>query len=61
MQASSKMIEIHQLQVTDVKESFVLKTEVTKIDRSFRLSLPDPKYKETLGQFKHLKGVSRDN
>ena len=61
MQTSKKMIDVHKPQVTDVNETFVLKTEVTKVDRSHLLSLPNPKYKETIGQFKHLKGVTMDD
>lgn len=61
MQTSNKMIDIHKLDVSDVKESFALKTEVTKVDRSHLLSLPNPKYKETIEQFKHLKGVTMED
>ena len=48
MQTSNKMIDVHKPQVTDVNETFVLKTEVTKVDRSHLLSLPNPKYKVTM-------------
>ena len=55
------MIDVHKLQVTGVFETFVLKAEVTKVDCSHLLSLPSPKYKETIGQFEHLKGVTMDD
>ena len=49
------------LQVTDVNETFVLKTNVTKVDRSHLQSLPNPKYKETIWPFKHLEAVTMDD
>ena len=61
MQTSNKMIDIHKLEVTNVKESFALKTEVTRVERSSLLSLPNPKYKDTIEQFNHLKGVTMED
>ncbi len=61
LQTSNKMIDIHKLEVTDVKESFALKTEVTRVERSSLLSLPNPKYKDTIEQFNHLKGVTMED
>ena len=61
MQTSNKTIDVHKLEVTDVKDSFVLKTEVTRVERSNLLSLPNPKYNETIKRFEHLKGVTMDD
>ena len=57
MQTSNKMVAIHKLQVTDVNETFVLNTEVTRVERGNLLRLPNPRYKEVVKQFDHLKGV----
>ena len=61
MQTSNKTIDVHKLEVTDVKDSFVLKTGVTTVERSNLLSLPNPKYNETIKRFEHLIGVTMDD
>ena len=61
MQTSNKMVAIHKLQVTDVDETFVLNTEVTRVERGNLLRLPNPKYKEVVKQFDHLKGVKMED
>ena len=48
MQTSNKIIAIHKVQVTDVNGTFLRNTEVTRVQRSNLLSLPNPRYEETI-------------
>jgi hypothetical protein len=52
------MIEVHQVTISDLDEKFKLQTEVTKVDRSNLLSVENPRYKQILSHFNHLKGVT---
>ena len=61
MQTSKKMVATHKLQVIDVDETFVLNTEVTRVERGNLLRLPNPRYKEVVKQFDHLKGVKMED
>ncbi len=53
------MTEVYDLEISNLKEDFHIKTEVTKVDRASLLSLENPKYDTVLGQYSHLQGVTR--
>ena len=61
MQTSNKIIAIHKVQVTDVNGTFPRNTEVTRVQRSNLLSLPNPRYEETIAQFDHLTEVEMED
>ena len=56
----TKKTQIYGLQISNMKGDFILEAEVTKIDRSELLSLANPKYKETIARYPHLKGVKME-
>ena len=58
MQSTSRMIEVHQVTINDLEENFQLKTEVTKVDRSNLLCVDNPRYKQLVNHFNHLKGIT---
>ena len=57
MTTCNKVIDIHKIEVTEVDGSFSLKTEVTKVERGNLLTVPNPKFKQKIEHFKHLKGI----
>ena len=57
----TKKTQIYGLQISNMKGDFILEAEVTKIDRSELLSLANPKYKETIARYPHLKGVKMED
>ena len=61
MQASNREIEIHDVVISSLTGEFQLRTEVTKVDRGTLLSLENPRYKDMMEQYDHLKGVSMDD
>ena len=61
VQSTNQMIELHKLKISTLDESFHLKTEVTKVNRSKLLSLGNPKYEEKIARFSHLRGISMDD
>jgi hypothetical protein len=58
MQTSTKMIEVHKIKINSVEENFNLETEVTKVDRDVLLHLNNPRYKEMIAKYPHLKAIS---
>ena len=58
MQSTSKLIEVHQVTISDLDEKFKLQAEVTKVDRSNLLCMENPRYNQIVHNYDHLKGVS---
>ena len=58
MQSSPKMIEIHKIKINSVEEAFNLENEVTKVDRDVLLYLNNPRYKDMMTKYPHLKGIN---
>ncbi|XP_046846738.1 uncharacterized protein LOC124440389 [Xenia sp. Carnegie-2017] len=61
MQSTSRIIEVHEVTISDLDEKHKLKTEVTKVDRNNLLLVDNPKYEEVLSKFDHLKKVKMDD
>ena len=59
--ATNKMIGIYGLSISSLDGNFRLDTEVTKVERGELLTLDNPKYKEMIAKFLHLKGVIMDD
>ena len=53
----NKVVSVHNLSVNNLEGDFKLNIEVTKVDRNELLTLPNPRYRETLAKFPHLNGV----
>ena len=61
MESVTRLTETYEIEIKNLKEDYVLKTEVTKVDRGALLSLPNPNYNQLLAQYKHLQGVKMDD
>ena len=53
----NKVVRVHNLSINNPEGDFKLNIEVTKVDRNELLTLPNPRYRETLAKFPHLNGV----
>ena len=60
-QASNREIEIYNVVISSLTGEFQLRTEVTKVDRGMLLSLENPRYKELVERYNHLKKVTMDD
>jgi hypothetical protein len=60
MHTVNKMTEVHNLEISNLKGDFHLKTEVTKVDRAVLLNLENPNYDRLLQQYPHLQGITMD-
>ena len=61
MQVSNREIEIYNVVISSLTGEFQLRTEVTKVDRGTLLSLENPRYKELVERYNHLKKVTMDD
>lgn len=60
-QASNREIEIYDVVISSLTEEFELRTIVIKVDRGTLLSLENPRYKDLMERYDHLKGVTMDD
>ncbi len=60
MHTVDKMTEVYDLEISNLKEDFHIKTKVAEVDRASLLSLENPKYVRLLEQYSHLQGVTMD-
>ena len=58
MQSTTRVMDIYNLQVTDLDEHFSLNSEVSKVDRQVLLTLTNPEYEKVLEKYSHLKGIN---
>ena len=61
MSTTTTKIEMYKYEIKDVKETFSIKMDVSKVDRRELLTIPNPKYKEIIRSYPHLKGVVIDD
>lgn len=61
MRASNRDNEIHDVVISSLSGEFQLRTEVTKVDRSTLLSFENPRYKDMVERYDHLRGVTMDD
>ena len=59
--AVNKVISVFNLSISNVVGDFELETEVTQVDRNELLTLKNPKYRDMLCKFEHLKDVTMHN
>ena len=59
--ATNKVISVYNLTIDSIEGKFHLETEVTKVDRGELLTLNNPRYKEIIAKFPHLKEVKMDD
>ena len=57
MSSVTKRVEVYSFEVSNTQGTFNLRVDVTKVEKRELPSLPNPKYKEIISKFEHLKGV----
>ena len=57
MQSTTRVMDIYNLQITDLDEHFSSNSEVSKVDRQVLLALANPEYEKVLEKYSHLKGI----
>ena len=61
MGVTTKPVELFNVKISSLKRDFTINTEVTKVHKRELLSLENPRYKQCLDKYEHLKGVEMDN
>ena len=61
LHSTSQTIEIYDVQISKVKGDFDFSTTVNKINKSVLLSLPNPRYKQILERYPHMKHVTMED
>ena len=57
----TKPVEIFKVQISSLRGDFLLETDVTMVNKKQLLSLENPRYKQVLERYDHLKGVKMDD
>ena len=61
MEVVTKPVELFNVKISSLKRDFTINTEVTKVHKRELLSLENPRYKQCLDKYEHLKGVEMDD
>ena len=61
MGVMTKPVELLNFKISSLKRDFTINTEVTKLHKRELLSVENPRYKQCLDKYKHLKGVEMDD
>ena len=57
MFSTTRKLEIFDVEISKFSEKFKINPLVYKVEKSTLLSLPNPKYKAIIDQYKHLAGI----
>ena len=57
----NKPVELFNVKISSLKRDFTFNTEVRKVHKRELLSLENPRYKQCLDKYEHLKGVEMDD
>ena len=61
MSSTTRKLEINDVEISELSEKFKINSPVYIVEKSTLLSLPNPKYKAILDQYKHLRGVNMND
>ena len=61
LHTTNTKIEVYEVQISNMKDSFQINTEVSKVDKQELISLPNPHYQKIIQQFSHLKGIQMED
>ena len=61
MGVTTKPVELFNVKISSLKRDFTINTEVTKVHKRELLSPENPRYKQYLDKYEHLKGVEMDD
>ena len=56
-QTATKSISIYQVKIADVEGKFKMTCEVNQIEKNVLRTLRNPKYKQRIEHYEHLRGV----
>ena len=54
MSSTTRKLEICHVEISELSEKFKINSPVYKVEKNILLSLPNPKYKAILDQYRHL-------
>ena len=61
MSSTTRKLKIYDVEISELSEKFKINSPVYKVEKNTLLSLPNPKYKAILDQYKHLTGININN
>ena len=61
MGVTTKPVELFNVKISSLKRDFTINTEVTKVHKRELLFFENPRYKQCLDKYEHLKGVEMDD
>ena len=61
MTSTSQKIEMYKVQVSNIKGVFSIPTTLSKVDKGTLLTIPNPRYVDTIAKYQHLKSVEIDD
>ena len=53
-----KKIPVYSVEMKDVNDEFRFKTEISKLEKSVLLGLPNPNYREIQNSYQHLRDIT---
>ena len=53
-----RKIQVYSVQRKDINNEFSFKTEISKLEKSVLLELPNPNYREIQNNYQHLRGIT---
>ena len=53
-----KKIPVYSVEIKDLNNEFSFKTEVSKLEKSVLLELPNPNYPEIQNNYQHLRNIT---
>ena len=59
--SATRKLEIYDVEILELSEKFKINLPVYKVKKNTLLSLPNPKYKAILDQYKYLTGINMKN
>ena len=59
--SATRKLEIYDVEILELSEKFKINLPVYKVEKNTLLSLPNPKYKAILDQYKYLTGINMKN
>eukprot|EP00794_Sanderia_malayensis_P001494 gene1494-biopygen1238 len=61
MSSVTKTIEIYEVELKNLKETYSLSINMSKVDRGKLLKVPNPNYERLITEYTHLRGIQMDD
>jgi hypothetical protein len=56
-QTTTRKIDVYEVEIADVEGKFKMSCELNRIEKDVLMTLPNPRYKELIRTYEHLRGV----